>query len=87
DTAAVGSFAPLISLLPQPMSEPLYKGIVGALRLVFVVDVPFAALACIICLFVANIPLHHILPVTSTDEIPEGVVDVYKNESSRNLIN
>ncbi|KAJ2458065.1 hypothetical protein GGF42_002304 [Coemansia sp. RSA 2424] len=87
DTAAVGSFAPLISLLPQSMSEPLYKGIVGALRLVFVVDVPFAALACIICLFVANIPLHHILPVTSTDEIPEGVVDVYKNESSRNLIN
>ncbi|KAJ2110343.1 hypothetical protein GGI16_000338 [Coemansia sp. S142-1] len=94
DTVAIGSLSPLISLLPQSMSEPLYKGIVRALHLVFVVDVPFAALACIICLFIRNIPLHHILPVSSTDEIPEGLADVYRDdgtgvasESRLNLIN
>ncbi|KAJ2742554.1 hypothetical protein GGI20_004398 [Coemansia sp. BCRC 34301] len=91
DTAAVGSFAPLISILPVSMSEPLFRGIVRALHLVFVVDVPFAVLACVLCLFIGNIPLHHILPVTSTEEIAEGVVDVYnsaenKSESRVNLI-
>ncbi|KAJ2801775.1 hypothetical protein H4S07_004844 [Coemansia furcata] len=95
DTAAIGTLAPLISLLPESLSEPLYKGIVKALHLVFVVDVPFAALACIICLFISNIPLHYILPVSSTDDIPEGVADVYKDdgqaavasESRLNLLN
>ncbi|KAJ2864928.1 hypothetical protein GGH94_002575 [Coemansia aciculifera] len=82
DTVAIGSLSPLISLLPQSMSEPLYKGIVRALHLVFVVDVPFAALACIICLFIRNIPLHHILPVSSTDEIPEGLADVYRDDGT-----
>ncbi|KAJ2024239.1 hypothetical protein GGI06_001078 [Coemansia sp. S85] len=69
------------------MSEPLYLGIVKALHLVFVVDVPFAGLACIMCLFIANVPLHHILPVSSTEEIPEGLADVYRDESRLSSVN
>ncbi|KAJ2489754.1 hypothetical protein IWW37_003739 [Coemansia sp. RSA 2050] len=87
ETVAIGSLAPLISLLPRSMSEPLYQGIIKALHLVFVVDVPFAALACVMCLFIANIPLHHILPVSSTEEIPEGLADVYRDESRLSSVN
>ncbi|KAJ2892388.1 hypothetical protein IWW38_003238 [Coemansia aciculifera] len=68
DVVRVESLAPLLHTLPAALSEPLYKGIVDDLHLLFVVDVPFAALACILCLLIANIPLYVILPTSSTDE-------------------
>ncbi|KAJ2330554.1 hypothetical protein GGI00_003652 [Coemansia sp. RSA 2681] len=80
DVVALESMAPMLAKLPQAMSEPLYKGIVNALHLVFVVDVPFAAMACILCLFIGSIPLHHILPVSRTEEVPEGLVELHGKE-------
>ncbi|KAJ2742553.1 hypothetical protein GGI20_004397 [Coemansia sp. BCRC 34301] len=80
DVVALESMAPMLANLPLSMSEPMYKGIVNALHLVFVVDVPFAAMACILCLFIGSIPLHHILPVSRTEEVPEGLVDLHGKE-------
>ncbi|KAJ2018452.1 hypothetical protein H4S04_002968 [Coemansia sp. S16] len=82
DVVALQSMAPMLSKLPQAMSEPLYQGIVKALRLVFVVDVPFAAMACLLCLFIGSIPLHHILPVNNTEEVPKGLVDLHGKEET-----
>ncbi|KAJ2158479.1 hypothetical protein GGF46_003737 [Coemansia sp. RSA 552] len=72
DVVELESMLPMLGMLPSSMSRPVYQGIVRALRLVFVANVPFAAIACILCLFLANIPLHVILPAESTEEIPES---------------
>ncbi|KAJ2080859.1 hypothetical protein H4R24_002775 [Coemansia sp. RSA 988] len=77
DVVALESMAPLLSSLPQSMSQPMYDGIVRALNLVFVADVPFAAVACILCLFLANIPLHVILPAKKSEELPQSLSDLY----------
>ncbi|KAJ2723689.1 hypothetical protein GGI07_002484 [Coemansia sp. Benny D115] len=73
DVVALESMAPLLSKLPLSMTAPVYDGVVDALRLVFVVSVPFAGAACILCLLLRNRPLHDIRPATSPDEVPEGL--------------
>ncbi|KAJ1997993.1 hypothetical protein GGI06_006355 [Coemansia sp. S85] len=81
DVVVLQSYAPLLSKMPS-ISEPIYKGVVNALRLVFVVDVPFAAMACLLCLFIGSIPLHHILPVNNAEEVPKGLVDLHGEEEA-----
>ncbi|KAJ2791625.1 hypothetical protein GGI18_001000 [Coemansia linderi] len=81
DVVVLQSYAPLLSKMPS-ISEPIYKGVVNALRLVFVVDVPFAAMACLLCLFIGSIPLHHILPVKNAEEVPKGLVDLHGEEEA-----
>ncbi|KAI8323742.1 MFS general substrate transporter [Martensiomyces pterosporus] len=71
DVVSLEAMAPLLQKMPKTVVAPVYDGIVRALHLVFVSNVPFAALACILCLFIANIPLHVILPARNTEEVPE----------------
>lgn len=68
DVVSLESMAPMLSWLPKSMTEYIYKGIVRALQLVFVTDVPFAAVACIMCVFLKDIPLSRILPATKGRE-------------------
>ncbi|KAJ2753751.1 hypothetical protein GGI19_002910 [Coemansia pectinata] len=82
DAVWLESLAPLLKTLPLELSEQLYKGIVEDLRLVFVVNVPFAVLACILCLLISNIPLHVILPASSVDEASDNMVDLYRRNVS-----
>ncbi|KAJ2808527.1 hypothetical protein H4R20_000830 [Coemansia guatemalensis] len=79
DVVDLEGMAPMLGILPQSMAQPVYDGIVRALNLVFVADVPFAALACIMCLFLANIPLHVILPARRSEEIPESLRKLHRN--------
>ncbi|KAJ2759145.1 hypothetical protein IWQ56_005817 [Coemansia nantahalensis] len=71
DMVGMASMTPILGMLPTSVSQTIYEGIVQALRLVFVADVPFAALACILSALIPNIPLHSILPVAHPDEYVE----------------
>ncbi|KAJ1729189.1 hypothetical protein LPJ61_003646 [Coemansia biformis] len=68
DIVSLTSMMPMLQMLPALLSKPIYEGIVNALRLVYVADVPFAALACILCALIPNLPLHAILPAERPDE-------------------
>ncbi|KAJ1861933.1 hypothetical protein LPJ73_000901 [Coemansia sp. RSA 2703] len=74
DVVALESMAPIMQVMGST-AEPVFKGIVDALHLVFVVNVPFAAVACILCVFLKNIPLHHVLPAKGPEEVSE---ELYK---------
>ncbi|KAI9502425.1 hypothetical protein GGI25_004708 [Coemansia spiralis] len=82
DVVKLESMMPMLSMLPASITQPIYQGIVNALHLVFVVDVPFAGLACILCMFVSNIPLHVILPPTESDEVLETQRNLHSTEHS-----
>ncbi|KAJ1840253.1 hypothetical protein LPJ70_004732, partial [Coemansia sp. RSA 2708] len=71
DVVGLTSMVPMLGLLPADTAKVVYDGVVDALHYVFVADVPFAAAACIMCLFLANTPLHVVLPARRVDEIPE----------------
>ncbi|PIA16249.1 MFS general substrate transporter [Coemansia reversa NRRL 1564] len=77
DVVSLESMAPMLGSLPQSIAQPMYDGVVRALNLVFVADVPFAAIACILCLFLANVPLHVILPAKRLEELPQPLSDLY----------
>ncbi|KAJ2483653.1 hypothetical protein IWW56_000217 [Coemansia sp. RSA 2131] len=62
DVVSLTSMVPMMSLLPSSVAKDVYNGVVNALHYVFIADVPFAAMACILCLFLSNIPLHVVLP-------------------------
>ncbi|KAJ2082390.1 hypothetical protein H4R24_001626 [Coemansia sp. RSA 988] len=79
DVVDLEGMAPMLGILPQAMAQPVYDGIVRALNLVFVADVPFAAVACILCLFLGNIPLHVILPARRSEEIPDSLRKLHRN--------
>ncbi|KAJ2705592.1 hypothetical protein FB645_002283 [Coemansia sp. IMI 203386] len=72
DVVSLTSMAPMLSIL-HDTAQKVYVGVVDALHLVFVVDVPFAAVACVLCLFLKNIPLHVVLPAENPDEVPEAL--------------
>ncbi|KAJ2063437.1 hypothetical protein GGI08_002531 [Coemansia sp. S2] len=80
DAVWLESLAPLLKTLPPALSEQLYKGIVEDLHLVFVVNVPFAVLACILCLLISNIPLHVILSTNSIDEVSDDMAELNKRD-------
>ncbi|KAJ1729799.1 hypothetical protein LPJ72_004782 [Coemansia sp. Benny D160-2] len=71
DFVQLESMLPLLRMLPSSISLPIYKGIVNAIHYVYVTDVPFAGTACILCMLVSNVPLHHILPATNSEELLE----------------
>ncbi|KAJ2503102.1 hypothetical protein GGH96_000545 [Coemansia sp. RSA 1972] len=67
DVVSLTSMVPMMSLLPASVAERVYSGVVGALHFVFIANVPFAVLACILCVFLSNIPLH----LVPTRKVPE----------------
>ncbi|KAJ2519315.1 hypothetical protein H4217_002767 [Coemansia sp. RSA 1939] len=71
DFVQLESMLPLLRMLPSSISLPIYEGIVNAIHYVYVTDVPFAGTACILCMLVSNVPLHHILPATNSEELLE----------------
>ncbi|KAJ2715690.1 hypothetical protein H4R19_001063 [Coemansia spiralis] len=71
DVVGLEAMMPMVGMLPTTMSQPIYDGIVHALRLVFAADIPFAALACILSALIPNIPLHVIQPPAE----PDGLVE------------
>ncbi|KAJ2791624.1 hypothetical protein GGI18_000999 [Coemansia linderi] len=77
DAVWLESLAPLLPTLPLTLADQLYKGIVNVLHLVFVVNVPFAVLACLLCLLLSNIPLHVVLPASLANEDSVNMADEY----------
>ncbi|KAJ1789457.1 hypothetical protein LPJ59_005340 [Coemansia sp. RSA 2399] len=71
DFVQLESMLPMLHILPSSVSLPIYNGLLNAIHYVFITDVPFAAAACILCMFVSNVPLHHILPATNSEELLE----------------
>ncbi|ORX70965.1 MFS general substrate transporter [Linderina pennispora] len=80
DVVGLEAMAPMLAKLPSVMTDPIYSGIMRALHLVFVAYVPFAAAACILCVFIKNIPLHVILPASHNDEVPEALRDLHRKK-------
>ncbi|KAJ2358454.1 hypothetical protein GGF43_000800 [Coemansia sp. RSA 2618] len=78
DVVSLMSMVPMMSLLPASTTKDIYNGVVDALHYVFVADVPFAAIACILCLFLANIPLHVVLPPKRVEEIPVSLRELFE---------
>ncbi|KAJ2148672.1 hypothetical protein IW143_000557 [Coemansia sp. RSA 520] len=62
DVVSLTSMVPMMSLLPESVAKDVYNGVVDALHYVFIADVPFAVMACILCVFLSNIPLHAVSP-------------------------
>ncbi|KAJ1900678.1 hypothetical protein LPJ66_001305 [Kickxella alabastrina] len=83
DVVALEGMAPMLAQLPEAMSAGVYEGVVDALRLVFVVDVPFAAVACVLCVALSNIPLHVVLPASRPDEVPEALYRLQQQQQQQ----